>query len=137
MFFLALPTIFTTFLFFLFFFLALYSISDLPCGIIFFLSNLHPLMRVLWLYVLSGFVCLKMCLFCVYSWKIFSVDKEFWLGSSHCGTVETNPTGNHELVGSIPGLAQWVKDLSLQFWLVRSLPLPASVVLFLPWSAVI
>ena len=26
----------------------------------------------------------------------------------------TNPTRNHEVVGSIPRLAQWVKDLVLQ-----------------------
>ena len=25
----------------------------------------------------------------------------------------TNPTRNHEVVGSIPGLAPWVKDLAL------------------------
>ena len=35
------------------------------------------------------------------------------LRSSHCGTVETNLTKNHEVTGSIPGLAQWVKDPAL------------------------
>ena len=30
------------------------------------------------------------------------------LKSSRCGAVETNLTGNHEDVGSIPGLTQWV-----------------------------
>ena len=33
--------------------------------------------------------------------------------SSPCGTVATNLTRNHEGVGSIPGLALWVKDLVL------------------------
>ena len=35
------------------------------------------------------------------------------LGSSCCGAAEMNPTGNDEVAGSIPGLAQWVKDLAL------------------------
>ena len=30
--------------------------------------------------------------------------------SSHHGTSEINPTKIHEVVGLIPGLAQWVKD---------------------------
>ena len=30
--------------------------------------------------------------------------------SSHSGTAEMNPTRNHEVLGLIPGLAQWVKD---------------------------
>ena len=33
--------------------------------------------------------------------------------SSHCGAAETNLTSNHEVSDSIPGLAQWVKDLAL------------------------
>ena len=37
-------------------------------------------------------------------------ENKVFVGSSHCGTVETNPTSIHEDVGLIPGLSQWVKD---------------------------
>ena len=30
-----------------------------------------------------------------------------------CGAAEMNPTRNHEVVGSIPSLTQWVKDPAL------------------------
>ena len=35
------------------------------------------------------------------------------VGSSHCGSAEMNLTSNHEVVGLIPGLTQWVKDPAL------------------------
>ena len=38
-------------------------------------------------------------------WKLRSK-----IESSHLGVGETNPTRNHEVASSIPGLAQWVKD---------------------------
>ena len=34
-------------------------------------------------------------------------------GSYYCGSAVTNPTSIREDAGSIPGLAQWVKDLAL------------------------
>ena len=42
---------------------------------------------------------------CPKSWHIQNAD----LGSSHCGSMEKNPTGIHEDIGLIPGLDQWVE----------------------------
>ena len=41
------------------------------------------------------------------------ISKKIATGSSHHGAVEKNLTRNHEDVGSIPGIAQWVKDPAL------------------------
>ena len=43
--------------------------------------------------------------------KFSMINATFW--SSYHGTAETNPTRNHEAVGSISGLVQWVKDPAL------------------------
>ena len=40
-------------------------------------------------------------------------------GSSHCGSALTNPNRIHKDTGSIPGLAQWVKDLALPWVMVQ------------------
>ena len=56
----------------------------------------------------------KLYIMCVLS----QLKKTF--GSSHRGAAKTNPTRNRKVAGSIPGLAQWVKDpmwCKLQAWL--------------------
>ena len=46
------------------------------------------------------------------SWDIIFLCKSK-VQSSYGGTAEMNQTRNHEVLGSIPGLTQWVKDPAL------------------------
>ena len=40
-------------------------------------------------------------------------DKKVHIGVPVAAQWLTNPARNHEVAGSIPGLAQWVRDLAL------------------------
>ena len=44
---------------------------------------------------------------------IIAFEREPCSWSSRRGAGETNPTGNHDVEGLIPGLTQWVRDLAL------------------------
>ena len=44
---------------------------------------------------------------------MIGIFKKVSVGSSRCGSAVMNLTSIHENAGSIPGLAQWVKDLAL------------------------
>ena len=50
-------------------------------------------------------------------------------GSSCRGAAETNPTRNHEVAGLIPGLDQWVKDLTVIGFLAWEPPYAAGAAL--------
>ena len=59
-----------------------------------------------------GLVCLSRCMYkCVCI--IIMCHVRYKCRSSHRGAAETNPMRNHEVAGSLPGLAQRVKDLAL------------------------
>ena len=64
---------------------------------------------------LRACVCVCMCvtgsLLCTEHCKSTIIKKN--LGVSVMAQWLTNPSRNHEVAGSIPGLAQWIKDLVL------------------------
>ena len=49
----------------------------------------------------------------ILGWRNHWIAFKLPLRSSHHGSAKTNLTGIHEDAGSIPGLAQWIKDPSL------------------------
>ena len=66
---------------------------------------------------------------CVYTHRF----KTKLLGSTYCGSAETNLTSIHEDVGLIPGLAQWVDDPALTLGVVSGARRGSYLVLLWLW----
>ena len=70
-------------------------------------------MKKFWRLVTQQYECMCMCVcVCIYIYIYIYIIKTS-NRNSRCGAAETNPTGNHEVAGSNPGLARRVKDLVL------------------------
>ena len=78
-------------------------------------SSWHGLYYTLHIYSLNRKSALWRC--SVGQPWMWTRNKREW-GSSRHGAAETNPTRNHEVAGSIPGLAHRVKDLALPWAVV-------------------
>ena len=50
----------------------------------------------------------------LYSKNWHNIVSQMYFNKKKMDAEETNPTRNHEVSGSIPGLVQWVKDPVLQ-----------------------
>ena len=59
-------------------------------------------------------------------WWLVNMKDFMIIGSSHCGTAETNLTSIYEDACSIPGLTHWVRDLAL-LWLWHRLAVVALI----------
>ena len=62
---------------------------------------------------LSKLTCIKYYTFALEIVIYIQHIQKMKLRCSLCGTMEMNPTSSHEVVGSVPGLAQRVKELVL------------------------